>query len=180
MRVRKAVIPAAGFGTRFLPATKTVPKEMLPIVDKPVIQYIVEEAVRSGIEEIILVTSTSKKALEDFSTRLRARGESRGDREDRAAGEGATRHRHGECDVRATEAPAGKRSRRAGRPTCRGGRAVRRAVGRRYPARRAAGRETVDRRGGPIRRAGGRGAESWSRRTSRSTEFWRSSRSRGR
>jgi UTP--glucose-1-phosphate uridylyltransferase len=66
MRVRKAVIPAAGFGTRFLPATKTVPKEMLPIVDKPVIQYIVEEAVRSGIEEVILVTSSSKKALEDF------------------------------------------------------------------------------------------------------------------
>lgn len=66
MRVRKAVIPAAGFGTRFLPVTKTVPKEMLPIVDKPVIQYIVEEAVRSGIEEVILVTSSSKKALEDF------------------------------------------------------------------------------------------------------------------
>lgn len=66
MNIRKAVIPAAGFGTRFLPATKTVPKEMLPIVDKPVIQYVVEEAVRSGIEEIILVTSTSKKALEDF------------------------------------------------------------------------------------------------------------------
>jgi len=66
MRVRKAVIPAAGFGTRFLPVTKTVPKEMLPIVDKPVIQYIVEEAVRSGIEEIILVTSSGKKPLEDF------------------------------------------------------------------------------------------------------------------
>lgn len=66
MRVRKAVIPAAGFGTRFLPATKTVPKEMLPIVDKPVIQYIVEEAVRAGIEDVILVTSASKKALEDF------------------------------------------------------------------------------------------------------------------
>lgn len=66
MTVRKAVIPAAGFGTRFLPVTKTVPKEMLPVVDKPVIQYIVEEAVRAGIEEIILVTSTSKKALEDF------------------------------------------------------------------------------------------------------------------
>ena len=64
--VRKAVIPAAGFGTRFLPVTKTVPKEMLPIVDKPVIQYVVEEAVRSGIEEVILVTSSSKKPLEDF------------------------------------------------------------------------------------------------------------------
>lgn len=66
MRVRKAVIPAAGFGTRFLPVTKTVPKEMLPIVDKPVIQYVVEEAVRSGIHEIILVTSAGKKPLEDF------------------------------------------------------------------------------------------------------------------
>jgi UTP--glucose-1-phosphate uridylyltransferase len=66
MKVRKAVIPAAGFGTRFLPVTKTVPKEMLPIVDKPVIQYIVEEAVASGISDIILVTSTNKKPLEDF------------------------------------------------------------------------------------------------------------------
>jgi UTP--glucose-1-phosphate uridylyltransferase len=66
MRVRKAVIPAAGFGTRFLPVTKTVPKEMLPIVDKPVIQYVVEAAVSSGIEQVILVTSSHKKALEDF------------------------------------------------------------------------------------------------------------------
>lgn len=53
-KIRKAIIPAAGFGTRFLPATKAVPKEMLPIVDKPTIQYIVEEAVNSGIEEILL------------------------------------------------------------------------------------------------------------------------------
>lgn len=66
MKVRKAVIPAAGLGTRFLPFTKTVPKEMLPIVDKPVIQYIVEEAVASGIDQIILVSSSHKKALEDF------------------------------------------------------------------------------------------------------------------
>jgi UTP--glucose-1-phosphate uridylyltransferase len=66
MRVRKAVIPAAGFGTRFLPVTKTVPKEMLPIIDKPVVQYIVEAAVASGIEQVILVTSSHKKALEDF------------------------------------------------------------------------------------------------------------------
>src|SRR5579875_1417118 len=66
MKVRKAVIPAAGFGTRFLPVTKTIPKEMLPIVDKPVIQYIVEEAVASGIEDVILVTGPSKKPLEDF------------------------------------------------------------------------------------------------------------------
>lgn len=69
MKVRKAVIPAAGFGTRLLPATKTVPKEMLPIVDRPVIQYIVESAVDSGIEDIVLVTSENKKALEDFFDR---------------------------------------------------------------------------------------------------------------
>lgn len=69
VKVRKAVIPAAGFGTRFLPVTKTVPKEMLPIVDKPVIQFVVEEAVASGIEEIVLVTSPNKKPLEDFFDR---------------------------------------------------------------------------------------------------------------
>jgi UTP--glucose-1-phosphate uridylyltransferase len=69
MKVTKAVIPAAGFGTRFLPATKTLPKEMLPVVDKPVIQYVVEGAVASGIEEIIFVTSDNKKALEDFFDR---------------------------------------------------------------------------------------------------------------
>ena len=63
--IRKAVIPVAGFGTRFLPATKAMPKEMLPIIDKPVIQYVVEEAVASGITEIILVTSSSKRAVED-------------------------------------------------------------------------------------------------------------------
>ena len=65
MKVRKAVIPAAGLGTRFLPATKTLPKEMLPVVDKPVIQYIVEEAVASGIEQVIIVTSQGKRTLED-------------------------------------------------------------------------------------------------------------------
>lgn len=63
--VRKAVIPVAGFGTRFLPATKAQPKEMLPIVDKPIIQYVVEEAVASGITDIILVTGASKRAVED-------------------------------------------------------------------------------------------------------------------
>ncbi len=63
--VRKVVIPVAGFGTRFLPATKAMPKEMLPIIDKPVIQYIVEEAVASGITDIILVTSHTKRAVED-------------------------------------------------------------------------------------------------------------------
>jgi UTP--glucose-1-phosphate uridylyltransferase len=65
MKVRKAVIPVAGLGTRLLPATKAIPKEMLPLADKPTIQYIVEEAVASGIEHIILITSRSKRAIED-------------------------------------------------------------------------------------------------------------------
>lgn len=64
-KVRKAVIPAAGYGTRFLPATKAMPKEMLPIVDKPIIQMVVEEAVASGIEEIIIVTGWNKRSIED-------------------------------------------------------------------------------------------------------------------
>ena len=64
-RIRKAVIPAAGYGTRFLPATKATPKEMLPIVDKPTIQYIVEEALASGIEEILIISGHAKRAIED-------------------------------------------------------------------------------------------------------------------
>lgn len=80
-RVRKAVIPAAGLGTRFLPATKAIPKEMLPVVDKPSIQYVVEEAVGAGIEDILIITSPSKRSLEDHFDRsyeleslLQARG----------------------------------------------------------------------------------------------------------
>jgi len=65
VKVRKAIIPAAGLGTRFLPATKAMPKEMLPVVDKPTIQYIVEEAIQSGIEDIIIVTGKGKRAIED-------------------------------------------------------------------------------------------------------------------
>ncbi|WP_339147769.1 MULTISPECIES: UTP--glucose-1-phosphate uridylyltransferase GalU [unclassified Sutcliffiella] len=65
MKVRKAIIPAAGLGTRFLPATKAMPKEMLPIVDKPTIQYIVEEAINAGIEDILIVTGKGKRAIED-------------------------------------------------------------------------------------------------------------------
>lgn len=64
-KIRKAIIPAAGLGTRFLPATKAIPKEMLPILDKPAIQYIVEEAIISGIKDIIIVTSHTKRAIED-------------------------------------------------------------------------------------------------------------------
>jgi UTP--glucose-1-phosphate uridylyltransferase len=83
MQVRKAVIPAAGLGTRFLPATKALPKEMLPIVDKPVIQYVVEEAVASGVTQVVVITSQSKRAMEDhfdanveLETRLEAMGRS--------------------------------------------------------------------------------------------------------
>ena len=83
-KVRKAVIPAAGFGTRFLPATKAMPKEMLPIVDKPIIQYVVEEAVASGIEDIIIVTGWHKRSIEDhfdypyeLEKRLREAGKER-------------------------------------------------------------------------------------------------------
>src|ERR1700722_17095098 len=64
-KIRKAVIPAAGYGTRFLPATKAMPKEMLPIVDKPIIQIVVEEAVASGIEDIVIVTGWNKRSIED-------------------------------------------------------------------------------------------------------------------
>lgn len=67
--MRKAVIPAAGLGTRFLPATKAQPKEMLPIVDKPAIQYIVEEAAESGIEDILIITGRNKRSIEDHFDR---------------------------------------------------------------------------------------------------------------
>ncbi|MCY9370446.1 UTP--glucose-1-phosphate uridylyltransferase GalU [Bacillus haynesii] len=80
-KVRKAIIPAAGLGTRFLPATKAMPKEMLPIVDKPTIQYIIEEAVEAGIEDIIIVTGKSKRAIEDhfdFSPELERNLEEKG------------------------------------------------------------------------------------------------------
>ncbi len=68
-KIRKAIIPAAGFGTRFLPATKAQPKEMLPIIDKPTIQYIIEEAIASGIEEILIITGRNKRAIEDHFDR---------------------------------------------------------------------------------------------------------------
>lgn len=83
-KIRKAIIPAAGLGTRFLPATKAQPKEMLPIVDKPAIQYIVEEAIESGIEDIIIVTGRNKRAIEDHfdkSAELEAMLEEKGSSE---------------------------------------------------------------------------------------------------
>lgn len=69
MKIKKAVIPVAGLGTRFLPITKSIPKEMLPVIDKPVIQYVVEEAVKAGINEIIFVISPEKKAIKDYFKR---------------------------------------------------------------------------------------------------------------
>src|SRR5205085_4690171 len=79
--IKKAVFPVAGFGSRFLPATKANPKEMLPIVDKPLIQYAVEEAIRAGINQMIFITSSSKRAIEDhfdnhfeLETRLQEQG----------------------------------------------------------------------------------------------------------
>ena len=64
--IKKAVIPAAGLGTRFLPVTKSMPKEMLPIIDKPIIQFVVEEAISSGIEDILIITGRGKRAIVDF------------------------------------------------------------------------------------------------------------------
>ena len=69
MKVKKAIIPAAGLGTRVLPASKALPKEMLPIVDKPTLQYIIEECVASGIEEILIITGRNKKSIEDHFDR---------------------------------------------------------------------------------------------------------------
>src|SRR5512136_3096141 len=66
MKITKAVIPAAGLGTRFLPVTKSMPKEMLPIIDKPAIHYVVEEAVNSGIDDILIITARGKRAIEDY------------------------------------------------------------------------------------------------------------------
>ena len=70
MKIKKAIIPAAGLGTRVLPASKSVPKEMLNIVDKPAIQYIVEEAARAGIEDILIITNRGKVAIEDHFDHL--------------------------------------------------------------------------------------------------------------
>lgn len=69
MKIKKAIIPAAGFGTRFLPATKAQPKEMIPVVDKPTLQYIIEEAIKAGIEEVLIVTNRNKHAIEDHFDR---------------------------------------------------------------------------------------------------------------
>ena len=85
MKVKKPVFPVAGLGTRFLPATKSSPKEMLPLIDKPLVQYVVEEAVASGIEQILFVTGRGKRDIEDhfdISTELEMHLEEKGKTED--------------------------------------------------------------------------------------------------
>ena len=126
LRVRKAVFPAAGWGTRFLPATKAQPKEMLPLVDKPVIQYAVEEAVAAGIEQVIIVTSSQKRAIEDhFDSSLRAGAPARGARRHRDAAPRAPHQRPGPDQLRAPEGAARVGPRGAHGPRAGGPRAVR-------------------------------------------------------
>lgn len=122
MKVRKAVIPAAGLGTRMLPATKTVPKEMLPMVDKPVIQYIIEEAVAAGIEDILIVTNRAKSAMDDYFDYYPRAGDppapvGQGVR----AGGGAPGRRPGQHLLRAPEGDEGPGPRHRPRPPLRGG-----------------------------------------------------------
>ena len=116
MPVTKAVIPAAGFGTRFLPATKSQPKEMLPIVDTPTIQYVVEECVRSGITEILMVIGERSARSRSTSTATRAGGGTRGEGQDRAARADPQDLRHGRHPLRLAEGAQRARRRRLLRP----------------------------------------------------------------
>ena len=115
-RVRKAVLPVAGLGTRFLPATKAMAKEMLTVVDRPLIQYAVEECLAAGIEEFVFVTGRNKGAIEDhFDSRLRARGDARAARQQdgRAEADRSTRP-----SSRATRSSPASRSRSASATPC--------------------------------------------------------------
>ena len=115
-KVRKAVFPAAGLGTRFLPATKAQPKEMLPLVDKPLIQYGVEEAMHSGMQNIIIVTGRGKTAIEDhFDVSLSWSTCSKRDRQEGSAGDRARRLRHDRRRLRPPEGSAGTGPCRAAR-----------------------------------------------------------------
>src|SRR6516165_4748341 len=136
--VTKAVVPAAGLGTRFLPATKATPKEMLPVVDKPAIQYVVEEAVSSGLNDVLLITGRSKRSIEDHFDRAYELEEALAAKEDwdklalvRESSELATMHYVRQGDPRGL--PPGTRpgggtggawARRCGAPRGRGGGAL--------------------------------------------------------
>ena len=145
--VRKAVFPAAGLGTRFLPATKAQPKEMLVLVDKPIIQYGVEEAVQSGVSNIVIVTGRGKNAIEDhFDVAMELESFLRAARQDGAAGRDPQDHRADQGRVRAAGRAARPRPRGAGHQSARRRRAVRRHPRRRRHRRHAAGAAADDRR----------------------------------
>ena len=150
--VRKAVIPAAGLGTRFLPATKSQPKEMLPVVDKPSIQYVVEEAVRAGLTDILIITGRGKRAIEDHFDRnfeleyyLEQKGKDDLLKEVQETS-GARQH-----PLHPPEGPARSRSRGVHRPGARGRRAVRGPARRRHHGRRLAAAPLDARRARPLR-----------------------------
>ena len=135
--VTKAVIPAAGLGTRFLPATKATPKEMLPVVDKPAIQYVVEEAVAAGLDDVLLITGRSKRSIEDHFDRAYELEEALAAKEEyRTAGPGPRVQRTGHRALRAPGRPEGPRPRRA----------VRRPARRREPFAVLLGDDIIDSR----------------------------------
>ena len=140
MKVRKAIIPAAGLGTRLLPNTKSIPKEMLPLVDKPVLQYIVEEAVAAGVEEILIITNRGKSPIEDYfdyapdlEARLLSDGKAKEARTVREVADMA--------DVYFLRKGSGPRD--MAREELRRRRALRHTAGRRYNAQRDAGAQAA-------------------------------------
>ena len=154
--VRKAVIPAAGLGTRFLPATKSQPKEMLPVVDKPSIQYVVEEAVRAGLTDILVITGRGKRAIEDHFDRnfeLEFYLEQKGARAAQGGPGDLRARRH---PLHPPARPARPRPRRLGGPRARGQRAVRRAPRRRHHGRRVPAAASHARRPRALRPVRGR------------------------
>ena len=151
--VTKAVVPAAGLGTRFLPATKAMPKEMLPVVDKPAIQYVVEEAVAAGLDDVLIITGRSKRSIEDHFDRayeleeaLAAKGDTDGLAQVRESAELATMHYVRQGDPRGLGHAVLCAAQHVGR------RAVRRAA-RRRPHRRPRPAADPDDRGPRARTA---------------------------
>ena len=155
--VRKAVIPAAGLGTRFLPATKSQPKEMLPVVDKPSIQYVVEEAVRAGLTDILIITGRGKRAIEDHFDRnfeLEYYLEQKGKHD--LLKEVQETSELGNIHYIRQKRPARSRARGVRRARARRRRAVRGAARRRHHGRRLAAAPLDARRARPLRPVGAR------------------------